>query len=335
MPSFTVFKGTKDGKIQKATTTRNDLTGDEVLVKVTASGLCGTDVHALTTGIALGHEGAGIVESIGPDVKHLKKGDRVGWGYIHSTCGQCKQCITGRETFCPDRQIYMEADTDQGSMASHGVWREAFLFRIPDNMSDKEAAPLMCGGATVFTALHKYNIKPTDVVGVIGVGGLGHLAIQFAAKMGCDVAVFSGTDSKKEEATKLGATHFFATKGVKALKDVVGDLELNFLLVTASVGVDWNLYLPVLAPECKVFPITVSQDDFSFPSLPMIQQGITLQGTMVAPREEHREMLEFAARHGIKPMINEFPMTEDGIEKAFKSLNDGKMRYRGVLVPQN
>jgi D-arabinose 1-dehydrogenase-like Zn-dependent alcohol dehydrogenase len=173
MPSFTVFKGSKNGSIQRSETKKPELTGDQVLLKVTASGLCGTDLHYRKSDMVLGHEGVGIVEETGPDVKSLKKGDRVGWGYEHDSCGQCQQCLKGDETFCPQRQMYALADLDQGSFAHGAVWREAFLFRIPEGMSDEVAAPLMCGGATVFNALHLYGTQSTETVGIMGVGGLG------------------------------------------------------------------------------------------------------------------------------------------------------------------
>ena len=232
-PSSQSTKVPRRVKLSRAETERPDLKDDQVLVKVTASGLCGTDEHYKGVDMALGHEGAGIVEQTGPNVKELKKGDRVGWGYSHDSCGQCEQCLTGRETYCPKREMYGQANLDQGSFASHAVWREAFLFRIPDALSDAEAAPLMCGGATVFNALYSYGIKSTDRVGVMGVGGLGHLAIQYASKMGCDVVVFSGSDSKKEEAQKLGANEFIAMKDKKELN--IGR-PLNALLVTTSAN---------------------------------------------------------------------------------------------------
>jgi D-arabinose 1-dehydrogenase-like Zn-dependent alcohol dehydrogenase len=238
MPSFTVYKGSKEGKIVKAQTTRGDLQDDQVLIKITASGLCGTDEHYAHADMALGHEGAGVVEELGPNVKDLKKGDRVGWGYEHNSCGRCDQCLTGRETYCAKREMYGDANLDQGSFASHAVWREAFVFRIPDELTDSEAAPLMCGGATVFNALYTYGVKPTDRVGVIGVGGLGHLAIQYASKMGCDVVVLSGTDSKKDEAMKLGANEFVSTKGKSELSV---SRPIDALLVTTSA-------LPVSTP---------------------------------------------------------------------------------------
>lgn len=129
--------------------------------------------HTRSGDIALGHEGVGVIEATGPGVKYMKKGDRVGWGYEHDSCGHCQQCLTGNETYCPERAFYGEADLDQGSFAHGAVWREAFLFKIPDGMSDEVAAPLMCGGATVFNALHAYNVQPTETVGIMGVGGLG------------------------------------------------------------------------------------------------------------------------------------------------------------------
>lgn len=330
MPSFTVFKGSKGGKIVKSTTERPDLKSDQVYVKITASGLCGTDEHYKEQDMVLGHEGVGVVEQVGPDVKDLKTGDRVGWGYEADSCEHCEYCLTGNETFCEKRALYGYANLDQGSMASHVVWREAYLFRIPEEISDKDAAPLMCGGATVFNALYTYGVKSSDRVGVMGVGGLGHLAIQYAAKMGCDVVVFSGTDSKKEEAKKLGASEFVSMKGKTELN--IGR-KLDVLLVSTSVSPDWSLMLNVLAPNSKVFPLTVSQGNFEFPHLPMNATGITIQGVLVSARATHRKMLEFSAKHAIKPIVQEFPMTEQGIEEAMSTLRDGKMRYRGVLIP--
>lgn len=132
--------------------------------------------------MVLGHEGVGIVEKVGPDVKVLKKGDRVGWGYEHDCCGHCKQCLSGEETYCPERAMYGMTDLDQGSFASGAVWREAFLFKIPDGLSDEAAAPLQCGGATVFNALYSYGIKPTETVGIMGVGGLGTCSLRMKVR---------------------------------------------------------------------------------------------------------------------------------------------------------
>ncbi|ROV87655.1 hypothetical protein VSDG_09661 [Cytospora chrysosperma] len=332
MPTFTVYKGDKSGVVKKSTTTKPDqLTGDLVLLKVTASGLCGTDLHYKHADMVLGHEGVGVVEEVGPLCKSLKKGDRVGWGYEHDSCENCKQCQTGNEQYCAERVMYGYQDFDQGSFASHAVWREAFLFKIPDSMSDVDAAPFMCAGATVWTALMQYNTRPTETVGIIGVGGLGHIAIQFANKVGARVVVISGSDSKKEEAMRLGAHEFVATKGVKELKV---SRQLDRLLVTTSAQPDWEQLMPIMAPGSTIHPLSVADGNFSIPYMPLLASGITVQGSIVAPRQLHREMLEFAALHNIKAVIQEYPMTEEGIKEAIDRLEAGKVHFKAVLVAQ-
>ncbi|KAK5133751.1 hypothetical protein LTR08_007401 [Meristemomyces frigidus] len=331
MPSLTVFKGSKDGSIVQGTTEKPELSGDQVLLKVTASGLCGTDLHYRTTDMALGHEGVGIIEATGPDVKYMKKGDRVGWGYEHNACGHCQQCLKGTETYCHERAMYGMADFDQGSFAHNAIWREAFLFPIPEGMSDEVAAPLQCGGATVFNALHAYNTQPTDTVGIMGVGGLGHLAIQFATKMGCRVIVLSGSDKKKDEAMKLGAHEFIATKGAKELKV---SRPIDRLLVCTSAQPQWDLIMPIMAPGGTIYPLSVDEGNFTIPYMPLLATGITVQGMIVASRYIHQRMLDFAALHNIAPIIERFPMTEKGITDAMAKLDSGEMRYRAVLIPE-
>lgn len=252
-------------------------------------------------------------------------------GYEHDSCGLCKQCLTGTEIYCPQRAMYAGADLDQGSFASHAVWREAFLFPIPDELSDEDAAPLMCGGATVWSALTSYNCRPTETVGVFGVGGLGHLAIQFCAKFGCRVVVLSGSDRKKDESLRLGAHEFVATKDAKELKV---SHKLDRLLVTTSAQPDWNLIMPLMNPGSTIHPLSVSGGDFSIPYMPFISQGITVQGSVVASRQIHKDMITFSALHKITPVVEEFPMTEEGIEQAMAKLEKGDVRFRAVLKPQ-
>lgn len=227
--------------------------------------------------------------------------------------------------------MYGSADKDQGSFGHYAVWKADFIFKIPDAIAREFAAPLMCGGATVFNALQSFGAKSTDRVGVIGIGGLGHLAIQFAAKMGCEVIVFSGTESKKKEAMALGASEFYATKGLKELK--IGN-GVDHLLVTTSAQPDWNLYLSVLNPRAAIYPLSVDSGNLSIPYMPIIAQQLRIQGSLVAARQVHREMLAFAAHHQIKPIIEQFPMTVEGIEECVQKLEAGEMRYRGVLVVQ-
>ncbi|KAH9218878.1 putative NADP-dependent alcohol dehydrogenase C 2 [Leptodontidium sp. 2 PMI_412] len=328
MVEFTVFKGSKEGKIVQATT-KKDIKADEVLIKVTHSGLCGTDEHFKHADMVLGHEGAGVVEEIGASVTTYSRGDSVGWGYQHDSCNHCKHCLTGHETLCPERAMYGYHDFDQGSFAHYAIWKADYIFKIPDSIPREFAAPLQCGGATVFNALRSFGAKATDRVGIIGIGGLGHLAIQFASKMGCHVTVFSSTDSKRDEAMKLGASEFVATKGVKELQ-VSG--KIDHLLICASFQPDWKQFLPIMAPGGTLYPLTVSQDDLTIPYMPLIEGELRIQGSLVAARAVHNEMFAFAAQHQIRPVIEKFPMTVEGIEACMKKLDEGKMRYRGVLV---
>lgn len=330
MVSFTIFKGSKEGKIVQSTTTK-ELKRGEVLIKITHSGLCGTDEHYRHADMCLGHEGAGVIEELGPEVTKFAKGDSVGWGYIHNSCGDCKQCLTGHEPTCPKAEMYGLADFDQGSFASHAIWKANFVFKIPDSLDRSSAAPLMCGGATVFGALMNGNIRPTDRVGVIGIGGLGHLAIQFAAKMGCEVVVFSSTDNKKEESFKLGASEFIATKGVETFQ--ISE-PIDHLLVTTSFQPDWSKFIPIMAPQGKVYPLSVASGELVIPYMPWLSRELRIIGSVVAGRQVHKEMLEFAAHNNVKAIIEEFPMTVQGIEESMAKLERGEMRYRGVLVAQ-
>ncbi|KAH8666991.1 chaperonin 10-like protein [Xylariales sp. PMI_506] len=324
MPSFTVFKGAEDGVLRQATTVKSDqLVGDQVLIKVTASGICGTDM-------VLGHEGVGVVQEVGPDVTYVKKGDRVGWGYNMDSCGHCLHCLRGEEIFCHERALYGDANLDQGSFASHAIWRAAFLHKIPDELDDIIAAPLQCAGATVFTALH--DVKPNETVGIMGVGGLGHLAIQFAAKMGCRVVVLSNSQSKRDEAISLGAHRFISVESANP-KDT-NWWPLDRLLVTTSAQPQWDLLLPLMAPLSRIYPLSVSSGDLQIPYMPLILQGITIHGSLVATRAVHREMLEFAAVHKVKPITETFPMTLEGIKAAMDRLESGKIHFRAVLLAE-
>ncbi|EGN98660.1 hypothetical protein SERLA73DRAFT_181230 [Serpula lacrymans var. lacrymans S7.3] len=326
---FTVFKGSKDGKITKSTTHKDTLDPDEVLIQVTHSGLCGTDQHYRSEEMVLGHEGVGIVQQIGSTVTSFKVGERVGWGYEHDSCGHCDECLNGNEMHCPERHMYGISEFDQGSFATHAVWRARFLFHVPESIQSAEAAPLMCAGATVFNALYSHDVRPTDRVGIVGIGGLGHLAIQFASRMGCEVVVFSGTESKKQEAMHLGASEFYATKDVKKLD--IGR-KLKHLFVTTSSQPDWPLFFSVLAPNAAIYPLTVSQDSLTMPYLELVQNGIRIQGSITPSRGTHIKMLRFAAFHQIKPIVQTFPMNLEGIEDAMQKLEKGEVRYRAVLV---
>ncbi|KAL2349799.1 chaperonin 10-like protein, partial [Cryomyces antarcticus] len=206
---ITAYRVSEDGSVIEDVTTRK-LGSNEAYVKVTRSGLCGIDKHGLKAGIALGHKGAGIVERIETSVQSVSVGDRVGFRYIHKVCGRCENCLKGTiadskpgmDVYCTNKSEFGSHDHDLGSFSSHTVVDADALYGLPDGPDPAHAAPSMCGGATVWGGLPLYGDRATDRVGVVGIGALGHRAIQFAATMGCEVVVFSSTESKRTEAIK-------------------------------------------------------------------------------------------------------------------------------------
>lgn len=190
---------------------------------------------------------------------------------------------------------------------------------------------MMCAGASVYGPLRRFNVKATQRVAVMGAGGLGHLAVQFAAKMGCEVVVLSRSEKKEQEARNMGATefHVFAPDGgpPPTLKE-----PIDHLLVTSAKQPDWSMVAKIMANGGSIYCITITMGDLKFPYMSIIDKALHIQGSLPASRAMLREMLWFAARHGIKPMLTTFPLNVDGINQAFEALDEGKMRYRGVLV---
>lgn len=328
---FTVYKGSKSGDIVEVKGHR-DLKPTEVAVKISHCGVCGTDEHYRFGDVGLGHEGVGTITELGSMVSNIsdfKVGDRVGMSYHQKFCGHCKYCLQGRQNLCPQAEYFGAANHDQGCYSTGVAWDISNLHKLPEGLDSEFAGPLMCGGATVWDPLYSSGAKPGDRIGIVGVGGLGHLAIQFASKMGLEPIVFSGTDSKKDQAFEFGASEFHTTKDNDKLSQVE---KVDVLIITANTGVKLSSYIPLLAPGAKVYPLTVSQDDLGVSPLDLIASGATVVGSGVAPVNSIRAMLAFAAKHGVKPQIEKFPMSQKGVTEAMQKLRDGKMRYRGVLV---
>ncbi|KAJ7646951.1 putative NADP-dependent alcohol dehydrogenase C 2 [Roridomyces roridus] len=329
--AFTVFKGSANDGIVEATTSLPSPTGTQVQIKITHSGICGTDEHYKHLDMVLGHEGVGIVEHKGENVTEVELGHLVGWGFYHKTCGRCELCLRGQDQYCLNKQEYGTANHHQGSFGSRAIWDESCLYKIPPEIKPEHAAPLMCGGATVFEVIETYNIRPTDRVGVVGVGGLGHLAILFLAKMGCNVVVFSSTESKREDALNFGASEFYITKGIDRF-DVA---PVDHLIVTTSFLPNWKPYLDVVKRRGTIYPLTVSPENLSIPSLPLIARGIKVQGSVGSTRGVTLRMLDFVVRNKIEPVVELLPFTKAGVEEGMARLREGSVRYRAVLAAED
>ncbi|KAH8803400.1 chaperonin 10-like protein [Xylogone sp. PMI_703] len=299
----------------------------QILIKITHTGLCGTDLHGIQFGVVLGHEGIGIVQAVGSEVTQFQIGDRAGGGFLRNSCGHCKYCLSGQDMWCYDRAIYIEADQQNGTLADYYVGVETYLHKIPDALSSEHAAPLQCAGATVYSAIVD-NVKPGQRVGVVGIGGLGHLAIQFAAKLGNEVVVFSTTPDKEKEARKFGATEFYLTAEPNRISKPV-----DVLLISGSGYPDWEKFLnkEVLARQGIIVPLS-APSAMNLPGWPIFFDGYTIKSSLVATRKVHDDMLEFAARHSVHPQTETFELSDAGVKVALEKLAVGSMRYRGVLV---
>ncbi|KAF5536684.1 ADH7-NADP(H)-dependent alcohol dehydrogenase [Fusarium napiforme] len=260
----------------------------------------------------------------------VTSGDRVGWGYCHGSCLNCEYCDRSQELYCEKRQFYGFDDFDQGSFATHATWNEHFLFRIPKLIPSADAAPLMCAGAAVYSALRSAQVQWYHRVGVLGLGGLGHLAVQYAAKMGCHVTVYSHSPGKEQAARNPGASDF------RVLSDAsTSPRAVDYLLLTGAHQPDWSQALSLVRRGGVISAVTVDSSDLRCSYGELLMNAIRIQGSLPAAPNVQRQMLSFSALHGIKPVIETFPFTEGGINEAMEKLRQGEMRCRGVLVMED
>jgi uncharacterized zinc-type alcohol dehydrogenase-like protein len=309
------------------------LNQNEVRVSVTHCGLCYTDIHAIddfygitTYPFVPGHEIVGHVSEMGSAVTGLKIGDRVGIGWQGRSCMRCEWCLKGEEYLCED------VDKNgtwfpYGGFASSVKVDSRFAYPLPKKMPSEIAAVLLCAGIAVYSPLRAYATRPSQKVGVIGIGGLGHLAIQFAHALGCDVTAISSSPEKEQEAKTLGADHFIVSTDKGRLRKV--RYSLDVLLYTAHANIDWTALSLTVRTNGKFvivgFPSTLAFDPLE---LVVHQQSIT--GSFLGSRTTMREMLLFAQAKGIKPKIELMPMSQ--INEAINRLKENKARYRIVLI---
>lgn len=310
------------------------LGSNDVEIAVTHNGLCHTDIHMRDNDwnvskfpLVAGHEVVGNVTQIGADVTGIKIGDRLGFGWISNSCRVCDACLRGEENIC--RQGYKGLIVgNHGGFANKLRACADFAYKIPDNLDSASAAPLLCAGITVYTPLRTYIKYPGAKVGVLGIGGLGHLAIKFAEAMGAEVTAFSTSSDKEAEAKEFGAHYFCNWKNTEQIKEVSGTLDL--LLCTVSSEIDWNKAFGLLANNGVLCLVGLPVSTLNIPLLPLVFGQKAIAGSVVGGRRFMKEMLEFAAIHQIKPMIETIPISQ--INAAMDRVVANKARYRIVLV---
>jgi uncharacterized zinc-type alcohol dehydrogenase-like protein len=304
---------------------------EDVEVAVEHCGLCHSDLSVRNNdwGISqypaiLGHEVVGRVTAVGPNAKGLQVGQRVGIGWFSASDMHCRQCMSGSYHLCP--QVQATIIGHRGGFASHIRTHWAWTIALPVKLNFADAGPLLCGGVTVFAPLARHA-KPTDRVGIIGIGGLGHMAVKFAAAYGCDVTAFTASESKFDEARTFGANHAVTTKDSAAIKKLGGTFDL--LISTVNVKLDWDAIIGTLAPNGRLHVVGAVLEPIPVAAFSLILQQRSVSGSPTGSPGAIATMLDFAARHNIAPQTEHFPMSK--INEAFARLESGKARYRIVL----
>ncbi len=309
-----------------------ELGSEQIEIAVEFCGICHSDLSMKNNEWGMtefpfvgGHEIVGKITAAGGSVKGLKIGDRVGLGWNSATCGYCDNCISGFQINCP---------TLEGTIVQrHGGFAEKvrcnwdWAVKLPEEMDAAKAGPLFCGGITVFNPFVQNDIKPTDKIGVIGIGGLGHLALQFADKWGCEVTAFTSDLSKTDELKALGADFVINSRDSTEIEKLAGKFDM--ILSTVNVSLDWQSYLNALAPKGKLHLVGATLEPVPIVSFQLIMGQKGVSGTATGSPAVVRKMVEFCARHNIETVTENYKMSQ--INEAFEYLESGKARYRIVL----
>ena len=308
------------------------LGAEEVEVAVDYCGICHSDLSMIdnewgNAGYPFipGHEVIGRVTALGAQAKGLSVGQRVGIGWTNASCMHCQPCLSGDQHLCA--QSVATIVRHNGGFADKLRAHWAWAVPLPERIDLASAGPLLCGGMTVFKPFIEYNILPTARVGVVGIGGLGHMAVKFAAAWGCEVTAFTSNPAKAEEARGFGAHRVVASRDAAALKAIAGSLDL--LIVTVNVAMDWNALLGTLAKKGRMHVVGVVTEPIPVPAFMLISGQRDVSGSPTGSPADIARMLDFAARHDIRPQVEMFPMAQ--VNEALAHLREGKARYRIVL----
>lgn len=304
---------------------------EEVEVAVEYCGICHSDLSILNNEwgnsiypAVLGHEIVGHVVEVGSAVKGVEVNQKVGIGWVSNSCMHCRQCMTGNHNFCPEHIPTIVGH--KGGFASRVRAHWGWIIPIPEKLPLADTGPLLCGGITVFNPLTTYS-KPTSRVGIVGIGGLGHLAVKFAAALGCEVTAFTSSENKFKEARDFGAQNVVSSKDSSAIQKLAGTFDL--ILVTVNVPLDWSSLISALAPKGRLHVVGVVTEAIPIHILPLLVAQLSISSSPTGPPMAIATMLDFASRHNITPKTEHFPMNQ--INEAFDHLAAGKARYRIVL----
>jgi len=310
-----------------------ELRPDEVEVKISHCGVCHSDVHLIDNdwGISKypfipGHEIVGRVTAAGGSVESIQVGERVGIGWQADSCGVCEWCRKGEEHLCAKSQPTCVGRNGGYADAIRVNWR--FAIPVPEALESENVAPLLCGGITVYAPIRNHGVRPASRVGIIGIGGLGHMGLQFAKAFGAEVTAFSTSKSKEAEARALGAHHFVNTRETGAMKKLGGSFD--FLLSTVNADQDWGGYVNALRPKGSLCVVGVPPSPMALQAFVLVGGQKSVAGSPTGSPSDIAEMLDVAARHGVKAVTERFAM--DKANEAVAKVKKNQVRYRAVLA---
>ena len=329
-----------DAPLEPTTITRREVGPHDVLIEIAYAGICHSDIHTVNGDwgpqpypLVPGHEIVGTVAEIGPEVTGHAVGDRVGVGCMVNSCGQCTNCRNGDEQYCAEGMVptYGGADRDgtitQGGYSTHVVVDAGFVLSVPASLDLAAAAPLLCAGITTYSPLRRWGAGPGRKVAVVGLGGLGHLAVKIAAAMGAEVTVLSQSLKKKEDGLRLGAEHYYATSDRAAFEQLAGSFDL--VLNTVSAVIDVDAYLSLLTVDGALVNVGAPAEPLSLNIFSLIGGRRAYAGSMIGGIAETQEMLDFCAEHGIVPETE--LISADRVNEAYERVLASDVRYRFVI----
>lgn len=303
---------------------------EQVEIDVVSCGICHSDLSMLQNDWGMtaypfvpGHEVAGKIAAVGESVKTLKVGDRVGLGWFSHSCMGCRECMSGDHNLCTTAEMTIVGR--HGGFANKVRANQEWVIPLPDSVDIMKAGPMFCGGITVFNPIVQNGISPKDHVGVVGIGGLGHLALQFLNAWGCEVTAFT-SPSKIDGAKELGAHHTLNSRDPESLKAAAGTFDM--ILVTSNVDLNWDLYISLLKPR-GVLHMVGAAAQINATVFPLMLGQKSIKGSPLGSPQQTKEMMEFAGRHRIAPVTEHFPMSK--VNDAMDHLKSGNARYRIVL----
>jgi uncharacterized zinc-type alcohol dehydrogenase-like protein len=319
-------------KLERYTYDPGPLGAEEVEIAVDYCGLCHSDLSIINDDwgmtkypVVPGHEVVGSIVALGEQVKGLKIGQKVGVGWNADSCMHCHECKGGNHNLCLTAQPTIVGHRGGFSerVRAHWVW----TIPLPEELDIASAGPLLCGGITVFSPLLTFDIKPTQHVGIVGIGGLGHMGLKFARAWGCEVTAFTSNESKADEARSFGAHHVVSSRDRSALLKMTNSLDM--VIVTVNLPMDWAGLLKTLKPNGRLHVVGAVVEPMPIPAIDLIFGQKNVSGSPTGSPVALATMLEFAARHRIAPQVEHFPMRR--INEALEHLEAGKARYRVVL----